>query len=262
MKICDHAVEELWGQYFATRTHLCRNRLVEHYSPLVKLQASRLSRRLPRHVRFEEICSAGYEGLMHAVEAFDPARQARFETFCQRRIVGSVIDWLRSLDMQSRSIRDFGKLRRATHDRLSDQLNRPAQDDEVAAGMGMPMGRYADLNRALTAGQQVQASAMDAQLQRQGSGEPSSRGWDVCDPRQTDPSSGIARDMLVDLLTRGLTRNERHVLLLYYFEDMTMSEIGLILSLSESRICQIHQEVLGRLRRATRQYLHQEDLAA
>ena len=103
-------IQKQWAAYLKKRDVHTRNAIVEHYSTLVYAHASRLTRRLPAHT-YDEICSAAFDGLMEAVQAYDPSRQAKFETFCQQRITGAVMDWLRSLDAQSRIVRTFEKRR-------------------------------------------------------------------------------------------------------------------------------------------------------
>jgi RNA polymerase sigma factor for flagellar operon FliA len=236
----------LWKPYLESREVALRNRLVEHYSYLVHTHAARLSRRLPAQISYDEICSAAYDGLIEAVEAYDPSRKAKFETFCQQRIAGAVMDWLRSLDAQSRTVRTFEKRRLGAREFLDSQLGRPPNHREVAEQMGLSMDRYDHLSRLSQMGKEVHFSAMEPSQEARGRN--AGRSWDVGDPNQTDPSARIGRQMLTEHLTRGLNREERLVLVLYYYEGLTMSEIGLALDLSESRVSQIHKDVLARLR--------------
>jgi len=243
-------IDALWKKYLKTRKPVLRNRLVEHYANLVHLQAARLSRKLPAQVSYDEICSAAFDGLIEAVESYDPRRKAKFETFCQQRIVGAVMDWLRSLDPQSRTIRTFEKRRLQVREMLDAELGRPPMHEEVAARMNISQDRYDQLSRISQLGREVHFSAMEPHTDHRG--RPTDRTWDVGDPRQTDPSQRAARELLTEYLTRGLSREERLVLVLYYYEDLTMAEIGLVLDLSESRVSQIHKDVLNRLRQRFR----------
>ena len=111
MAVKKNDIQSLWNRYFKNRSDDARNRVVEHYAPLVHIQAARLSRKLPAQIGYDEICSAGYDGLIEAVQSYDPEKKAKFETFCQQRIIGAVMDWLRSLDPQSRTVRTFEKRR-------------------------------------------------------------------------------------------------------------------------------------------------------
>ena len=239
-------IHKLWARYLKHRDVKMRNTLVEHHSSLVYAHASRLARRLPAQITYDEICSAAFDGLIEAVEAYDPSRQAKFETFCQQRITGAVMDWLRSLDSQSRTVRTFEKKRMNAREILDSELGRPPTSAEVSQRMDISLTRYEHLSRLSQLGKEVHFSAMEPETD---SGvRATGRGWDVGDSRQTDPASKVAREFLTDYITRGLTREERLVLILYYYEELTMAEIGLVLDLSESRVSQIHKDVLGRLR--------------
>ncbi len=239
-------IHKLWAHYLKKRDVQTRNTLVEHYSSLVYAHASRLTRRLPAQITYDEICSAAFDGLIEAVEAYDPSRQAKFETFCQQRIAGAVMDWLRSLDSQSRTVRTFEKQRMNVKELLDSELGRPPTSAEVAERMHVSVARYEHLSRLSQLGKEVHFSAMEPETES--GGRATGRGWDVGDTRQVDPAAKVSREFLTDYITRGLTREERLVLILYYYEELTMAEIGLVLDLSESRVSQIHKDVLNRLR--------------
>lgn len=239
-------LDKLWKRYLKRRDYPTRNRIVEQLSPLVYAHASRLTRKLPAQITYDEICSAAFDGLIEAVEAYDPGRQAKFETFCQQRITGAVMDWLRSLDAQSRTVRTFEKKRMNAREVLDSELGRPPTSDEIASRMNITVDRYEHLSRLSQLGKEVQFSSMEPETD--GRGRSAARSWDVGDPKQIEPSAKVAREFLTDYITRGLTREERLVLILYYYEDLTMAEIGLVLDLSESRVSQIHKDVLARLR--------------
>lgn len=260
MPSSEQNVEKLWKRYLKTREVALRNQLVVHYSPLVQTHAARLTRKLPAQVSYDEICSAAFDGLIEAVEAYDPQRKAKFETFCQQRISGAVMDWLRSLDPQSRTVRTFEKRRMMAQESLDvdREITAPSHAD-IARRMGISLARYQQLSRLSQLGREVHFSAMEPPDERQSNG--ASRTWDVRDPKGTDPARILARHVLTDHITRGLAREERLVLLLYYYEGMTMAEIGLVLDLSESRVSQIHKEILERLRQRFGETL-QEELVA
>jgi len=239
-------IERLWKIYLKTRAVDLRNKIVVHYSPLVHTHAARLSRKLPSQVSYDEICSAAFDGLIESVEAYDPARKAKFETFCQQRISGAVMDWLRSLDPQSRTVRTFEKRKMLVREALgTDQEHTPTRS-EVAKKLDMSVDRYDYLCRLSQLGKEVHFSAMEPPDERRTHG--AGHGWDVRDTRYEDPAVKVTRELLTDHLTKGLSREERLVLVLYYFEEMTMAEIGSVLDLSESRVSQIHKEILQRLR--------------
>jgi RNA polymerase sigma factor for flagellar operon FliA len=238
---------ELWKHYLRHRDIETRNRLIEHYRPVVQLQAARLTKKLPAQVTFDEIASAGYDGLMEAVEAYDPARKAKFETFCQRRVVGAMMDWLRSQDMQSRTVRNFEKKAARIRECLDLELSRPPTAKEIARGMGVSLDRYLQLSKLSRLGQEVHLSALQAAGEDHG--RSNGRSWELRDPNGSEPCARVAREVLTNFIARGLNRDERLVLVLYYYEGLTMAEIGTVLDLSESRVSQIHKEVLERLRK-------------
>jgi RNA polymerase sigma factor for flagellar operon FliA len=252
-------IEQLWAHFLSNRSVDLRNQIVIHYSHLVYTHAARLSRKLPAQVSYEEICSAAFDGLIEAVESYDPSRKAKFETFCQQRISGAVMDWLRSLDPQSRTVRTFEKKRTLAREALgADAETLPTQAD-LAQRMDMSVDRYDYLCRLSQLGKEVHFSALEPPDDRrpQGSAHP----WDIHDAEGDDPTMKVTRELLTEHLTKGLSREERLVLKLYYFEQMTMAEIGQVLDLSESRVSQIHKEILQRLRHRFGQTLS-EELAA
>ncbi|MCK4657974.1 MAG: sigma-70 family RNA polymerase sigma factor [Phycisphaerae bacterium] len=249
-------IKKTWGKYLRNRTVEDRNELVVHYSPLVHTHAARLSRKLPAQISYDEICSAAFDGLIEAVEAFDPARKAKFETFCQQRISGAVMDWLRSLDPQSRTVRTFERRRQYIKETLDAENEQPPTQAEIARRMGVTQTRYNSLCRLSQLGKEVHFSAMEPPTDR--SGRTSTRTWDIGDHRKGDPTNTISREMLADHITKCLVREERLVLELYYFEELTMAEIGTVLKLSESRVSQIHKDILGRLRKRFNTELTQE----
>lgn len=261
MKPPKEDVQKLWKKFLKTRSDDFRNSLVEHYAPLVHMQAARLSRKLPAQVGYDEICSAGYDGLIEAIEGYNPERKAKFETFCQQRIIGAVMDWLRSLDPQSRTVRTFEKKRLNVREMLDAELGRPPTHGEIADRMGLTQDRYDQLSRISQLGREVHFSAMDPRNNTDSKGRSNERSWDVGDPNQSDPSQKMARTMLTEFITRGLSREERLVLILYYYEDLTMAEIGVVLDLSESRVSQIHKDVIARLRNRFKGKLEEELVA-
>jgi len=253
------SIEQMWTSYLKSRAVPMRNQIVVHYSPLVHTHAARLARKLPAQISYDEICSAAFDGLIEAVEAYDPERKAKFETFCQQRISGAVMDWLRSLDPQSRTVRTFEKKRMLVKEAMgSDSESMPSQA-EVAKKLDMSVDRYDYLSRLSQLGKEVHFSAMEPSGERRQGG--ASHMWDVRDRRSEDPAVRVSRELLTEYLTRDLAREERLVLVLYYYEEMTMAEIGSVLNLSESRVSQIHKEILQRLRQRFTESLTEELVA-
>lgn len=156
------------------------------------------------------------------------------------------MDWLRSLDPQSRTVRTFEKRQFHVREMLDAESGREPSHAEIAGRMGMSVARYEQLCRLSQLGKEVHFSAMEPANDKGTRGP--ARVWEITDDRRNDPALPVSRDMLTEHITRGLTREERLVLTLYYFEELTMAEIGLVLNLSESRVSQIHKDILQRLR--------------
>ncbi len=239
-------IEQMWKKYLTQRVVSMRNDIVMYYSHLVHTHAARLSRKLPAQVSYDEICSAAFDGLIEAVEAYDPGRKAKFETFCQQRIAGAVMDWLRSLDPQSRTVRTFEKRRMMVKEALGTDMEFAPTRADMARRLNMNVDRYEYLSRLSQLGKEVHFSAMEPSDEHRIQG--STHSWDIRDAHCEDPGVKVSREILAGHLTKGLAREERLVIMLYYFEGMTMAEIGAVLNLSESRVSQIHKEILQRLR--------------
>ena len=244
-KASDEQVAQWWKEFHRTRADEFRNRLMEHYLPIVKYAAERLHAKLPDEVEVDDLISAGTFGLMDAVNAFDPDRGVKFETYCAPRIRGAILDELRSMDWVPRLVRSRAhKLNEATHE-LEAQLGRKPNDSELAKRMRLPMGEFRKLQRDAQAVGLVSLSRKWFETDS----HKDVREIDVLeDKRSDDPLRAAQRRDIKDLVTRGLSRAERLIIVLYYFEEMTMKEIGLTLDLSESRVSQMHSAILNRLR--------------
>ena len=156
------------------------------------------------------------------------------------------MDWLRSLDPQSRTVRTFEKKRMLAKEALGADLEFIPSQADLARRLEISFDRYDYLSRLSQLGKEVHLSAMEPAGSRRSDG--ASHTWDIRDVKTEDPAIKVSRELLAEHLTKGLAREERLVLRLYYFEDMTMAEIGSVLNLSESRVSQIHKEILLRLR--------------
>jgi len=235
----------LWKAFHASRDDISRNRLIENFLPIVKYTAERLHAKLPDEVDVDDLISAGIFGLVDAVNAFDPGRGVKFETYCAPRIRGAILDELRSMDWVPRLVRSRAHKLKESLQRLEAQLGRKPLEKELAKDMKLPMGEFRKLQRDAHAVGLISLS----------------RKWfetdsnkDVCeidvleDKKSDDPFRVAQRKDIRDLVTRGLSRAERLIILLYYFEEMTMREIGETLDLSESRVSQMHSAILTRLR--------------
>lgn len=244
-RLTDEALDAAWRTYRRGRSADARNRLMEHYLPTVKYCCEWLHGRLPREVELDDVISAGIEGLRHAIRSFDPARKVQFETYLVARVRGAVLDYLRSIDWVPRLVRArAGKLAR-TADALNAKLGRTPTLAELARHTGIT---EAQVRRALCDAEAARSFSLD----RCTAGNPEGRdvrdGDLVEDPRAAHPATPIQKQLLKDLLTKGLSTTERQVIILYYYEQMTMREIGATLNLSESRVSQMHSAIVDRLR--------------
>lgn len=238
-------IGELWLDYKATGSPELRNQLVENYLGIVKYNSERISAKLPDEVDVADLVSAGVFGLVDAIESFDLSRGVKFETYCAPRIRGAILDELRSMDWVPRLVRSRAhKLERATQD-LEVQYGRQPTEKELAGHMRLPGEEFQRLMRDAKAVSVVSLSRKQYETD-------SSR--EVCeidilqDKRSSNPVEEAQKRDLKELITRGLSRAERLVLILYYYEQMTMKEIGLTLDLSESRVSQMHSSILARLK--------------
>jgi RNA polymerase sigma factor for flagellar operon FliA len=245
IKATKEELDALWKTFHVAKDEDARNRLIENFLPIVKYTAERLHTKLPDEVEVDDLISAGIFGLVDAVNAFDPGRGVKFETYCAPRIRGAILDELRSMDWVPRLVRSRGHKLKESLQRLEAELGRRPLEKELAKDMKLSMNEFRKLQRDAHAVGLVSLS----------------RKWfetdsnkDVCeidvleDKRSDDPFRAVQRKDIKDLVTRGLSRAERLIILLYYFEEMTMREIGETLDLSESRVSQMHSAILSRLR--------------
>ncbi len=238
-------LEPIWLQYKQTEDVQLRNCLLEHYHPLVRYNAERIWAKLPDEVELDDLISAGVFGLMDAIDAFDLSRGVKFETYCSARIRGAILDALRDMDIVPRLVRSRArKIDQAVRE-LEMQLGRDPRNDEIAKHLGMSEEEYEKLEREATAVSFVSLSRPYLETD----GDKDVREVDVVEDRRSeDPVVELQKKDIRDLITKGLSRAERLILLLYYYEEMTMKEIGATLDLSESRVSQMHSAILVRLR--------------
>lgn len=237
--------ERVWKEFRGSHTRALRNRLMENYLPLVRYTAERIAAKLPDEVDIGDLMSAGIFGLMDAIEAFDLDRGVKFETYCAPRIRGAILDELRTMDWVPRLVRSRAhKLENATK-ALEAELGRLPTDDELVRRLGVTQDEFDKLLRDATA---VSLVSLSRRFYDEDSTKDLSEGDVLEDPRDNDPVNEIQRNDLRELMAKGLTRVERLILVLYYYEEMTMKEIGATLDLSESRVSQMHSAILTRMR--------------
>lgn len=242
MKRVKDDVAAAWSTFRETGAVSARNRLVEHYVPLVEKIAEITARRLWPRVTADELASAGFDGLIAAVTSFDPERGVKFETYCRQRIVGAIRDWQREIDPLGRAGRSFERQYQAAEDRFQAQHGRAPSSEELADNLGLPHDRFMKLRETVTASHCVPLEPLSDQRdeQRAGSLMPADPG--------PSPVLHTEREMIREYLTRGLKEQDRLIVTLYYYERLTMAEIGSVLGVSESRVCQRHAEIVDQLR--------------
>jgi RNA polymerase sigma factor for flagellar operon FliA len=245
MLATDTDISTVWGEYKKQPTQESRNRLIEYYLPIVRFNAERVHAKLPTEVDVEDLVSAGMFGLIDAIEAFDLDRGVKFETYCSPRVRGAILDELRSMDWVPRLVRNRSQRIQAAVKALQSEMGRVPSDREIAQRIGVSATDFVRMSRDATA-------VSMTSLSRKAFGNDSSRDVseiDVLkDGRATSPVQEIQKTDLKKLIQRGLTPTERLILILYYYEQMTMKEIGLTLDLSESRVSQMHSAIVDRLR--------------
>jgi RNA polymerase sigma factor for flagellar operon FliA len=221
-----------------------RNRLMERYFPLVKYNGERIWQRLPDGVELDDLVSAGVFGLMDAIDAFDMTRGVKFETYCVPRIRGAMLDELRTMDWVPRLVRSkASKLSEATK-QLEARLGRTPSEQELAQHMNLDVK---ELERMMVDANAVNLISLNKKWYETDSYK-DVREIDILeDKKGEDPTRRIQRNDLMRLVTKGLNRNERLIIILYYYEELTMKEIGATLDLSESRVSQMHSSIVQRL---------------
>ncbi|MCG3135158.1 MAG: RNA polymerase sigma factor FliA [Planctomycetes bacterium] len=240
------ALQAMWREYKRTSSVTLRNRLVEAYLPLVDYLSERIAERLPRCVDVDEVRSAGVLGLMDAVEGFDLSRGIKFETYCSLRVRGSILDDLRARDWVPRLVRSRAQKFAAAVRRLQAELGRKPTPPEVMADLKLEPEEFEELQTDLA---RLAIYSLSQSDENDGDGSPSPRFSSLVDRRNPDPVHILHLQESCSSALRRLDAKEREILSLYYFEGITMKEIGRKMGLSESRVCQIHGEALSRLRR-------------
>ena len=242
-------LRDLWRRYKDERDEKARERLVIAYSPLVKYVAGRMSSGLPSHVEESDLISYGLLGLISAIERFEPEREIKFETFAVTRIKGSIIDELRSLDWVPRSVRTKAREIERANAKLEHELHRAPTDKEMADALGTTLE---DFQESLVRISNSSVVALDELWTvSDASGDQVSLLDTIQDPQALDPAMEMdtteMKDRLADAIAR-LPEREKLVVALYYYENLTLREIGEVLGVTESRVSQLHTKAVLRLK--------------
>lgn len=239
-------VLDTWKVYKQDQTNQeLRNRLIEKYLPLVRYNAERVWAKLPEGVDLNDLISAGVFGLMDAIDAFDMDRGVKFETYCVPRIRGAMLDELRTMDWVPRLVRSKASKLEAARKQVEAQVGRPPTDAEIAKKMELSPKEFEKLKNEASA---VNLVSLNKKWYETDSYK-DVREIDILeDCKGEDPTLGIQKNDVMKLVTKGLNRNERLIIILYYYEELTMKEIGNTLGLSESRVSQMHSSIVARLK--------------
>ncbi|MES2792707.1 MAG: FliA/WhiG family RNA polymerase sigma factor [Planctomycetota bacterium] len=222
-----------------------RNILIERYLPLVRYNADRVWAKLPDGVDLNDLISAGVFGLMDAIEAFDMTRGVKFETYCVPRIRGAMLDELRTMDWVPRLVRSKASKMEAARKQAEAEFGRPPTDGEIAVKLELPLPEFEKMKAEASA---VGLVSLNKKWYETDSYKDVREIDIVEDSKGEDPTRGIQKRDLMKLVTKGLNRNERLIIILYYYEELTMKEIGQTLGLSESRVSQMHSSIVARLK--------------
>ncbi len=238
-------IKELWVVFKQDMTDQeLRNRLVETYLPLVKYNGERIWARLPEGVELDDLISAGIFGLMDAIDAFDLSRGVKFETYCVPRIRGAMLDELRTMDWVPRLVRSKASKLNAAIKNLETRLGRHPNEIEMAEEMEITVP---ELEKMIVDANAVNLISLNKKWYETDSYK-DVREIDILeDKKGEDPTRRVQQNDLMRLVTKGLNRNERLIIILYYYEELTMKEIGATLHLSESRVSQMHSSIVQRL---------------
>ena len=245
MTMAAEEVTQIWEAFKADPNNQeLRNRLVEMYLPLVKYNGERIWARLPEGVELDDLISAGVFGLMDAIDAFDLTRGVKFETYCVPRIRGAMLDELRTMDWVPRLVRSKASKLNEGDQIARSQARPPAHRGRTLRAHGH-LGRRTRKNDTRRQRRQPDQPEQEMVRDRQLQGRPRDRhprGQEGRRPHPAHPENDLMR-----LVTKGLNRNERLIIILYYYEELTMKEIGATLDLSESRVSQMHSSIVQRL---------------
>jgi RNA polymerase sigma factor for flagellar operon FliA len=242
-------LRDLWRRYKSGGDQKAREGLVVAYSPLVKYVAGRMASGLPAHVDEADLISYGLVGLINAIERFDLGREVKFETYAITRIKGAIIDELRSLDWVPRSVRQRAREIERANAKLEHRLQRAPNDEEMAAELGISVDDFQDA--LLQISHSTIAALDELWTVNDSSGDQVSLLDTITDESAPDPASLVDQTELKDRVADAIARlpeREKLVIALYYYENLTLREIGEVLGVTESRVSQLHTKAILRLR--------------
>ena len=240
--------EELWQQYRKTRDPAIREGFIKQYAPLVKYVAGKVAVGMPNNVEFDDLVGYGVFGLMDAIDKYDPEKNVKFKTYAVTRIRGAIFDELRLIDFVPRSVRQKTREIETTISSLEAQLGRTASDQEIAGALGMDETEYMKVI------QKISGTSIISLNDLWYSGDDNDKvsiGDSIESPSSMNPDVMVVneevRRVIVEAINE-LPEKEKKILVLYYYEDLTLKDIGRVLQVTESRVSQLHTKAVLHLR--------------
>ncbi len=224
-----------------------REEVIKQYSPMIKYVANRIAMRLPPHIEMDDLVSVGVLGLIDAITKYDPTRGAKFKTYAEFRVRGAILDELRSMDWVPRSVRQKASNVDSVVQKLQSKLGRPPEDEEVAGEMGISLDQFFD---TLNETKSMPVLSLEGLGIAKETGEQQSLLDCLAGKGDTDPQTQIRLNELKEIIAQAidtLPEQARLMISLYYYEELTMKEIGAVLDVTESRVSQIHSKAVFRL---------------
>lgn len=240
--------EELWLEYKKTHDIAIRDILVKQYAPLVKYVAGKVAIGMPQNIEFDDLVGYGTFGLLDAIEKYDPSKNVKFKTYAVTRIRGAIYDELRSIDWVPRSVRQKAKEVENTIGYLENKLGRAPKDDEIASELNISVEDFHNLLLKLSATSLI--SINDSYFVGDDS-DKVSIAETIESPSSLKPDVIVEKEEVKKLIISTIEKlpdKEKKVLILYYYEDLTLKEIGEVLEVTESRVSQLHTKAIMRLK--------------
>ncbi|MDR2479095.1 MAG: RNA polymerase sigma factor WhiG [Treponema sp.] len=240
--------EDLWLKYRETRDAKIREAFIKQYAPLVKYVAGKVAMGMPTNVEFDDLVGWGVFGLIDAIDKYDPAKNVKFKTYAVTRIRGAIFDELRQLDWVPRSVRQKAREIEVTISSLEAQLGRTASDQEIAGALGMDESEY------LKTIQKISGTSILSLNDVWFSGDENDKvsiGDSIESPQSLNPDVIVENDEIRRVIVEAINElpdKEKKILVLYYYEDLTLKDIGRVLEVTESRVSQLHTKAILRLR--------------
>mgnify|MGYP006285172529 FL=1 len=246
--LAEKSEAQLWREYRKTKDPAIRDHLIRQYAPLVKYVAGKVAVGMPQNVEFDDLVGYGVFGLFDAIEKFDPDKHVKFKTYAVTRIRGAIFDELRSLDWVPRSVRQKTRELEETVRRLEASLGRSATDQEIAKEMGVSTKEFEKLVMKISG---TSILSLNDVWYTGEDNDKVSIADSIESPQNRNPDTIVEKEEIKRVIIEAineLPEKEKKVLVLYYYEDLTLKEIGKVLEVTESRVSQLHTKSIMRLR--------------